>query len=455
MSVDHRPILEKLLRPLNTKPPLSGRPVVYWMQRTQRGWNNPALTFAIGEANARRVPLEVHFVLDASFPQANVRHFVFMLQGLQDVHDALCQRGIPFFLHTGLLEESILRHADHAGLLVCDEHPEPFMRHLRGRIADRLSCPVIAVEADAVIPPRLLADHAHIAARTLRPAVNRILPDFLFLPEETDYHGAGSPMSGDPPDFPRLVEDIRTHPTLEKVPDVSRHFSGGHTEALHRLADFTDTKLDRYHEHHHRADLDSASLLGPYLHFGHIGPAEVALACGEHDGPGAAAFLEQLIVRRELAINCAVFHPGYGTVAMVPEWAVRTLDEHSPGHAAVTVEQMENCETPDPAWNACMLEMKTRGYLHNHIRMYWGKQVLLWSANWREAFLTLLTLNNRYFLDGRDPNGTVGVAWVFGLHDRPFAKRPVFGTVRSMTPGGLTRKFDVHAWISTVHTREK
>jgi deoxyribodipyrimidine photo-lyase len=235
-------------------------------------------------------------------------------------------------------------------------------------------------------------------------------------------------------------------------PPASAFFRGGRAEARRRQRHFVERELEGYANEHHRADLDTGSHLGPYLHFGHLGPGEVALAALEAGrGPGVEAFLEQLIVRRELAINAARHLAGYGTPGMVPAWAQKTLDDHaSPADQEVSEEMMEACLTPDPAWNAAMTDMKLRGTMHNYLRMYWGKQVLLWSADWRRAFTTLLRWNNRYFLDGRDPNGTVGVAWVFGLHDRPFSRRPVFGAVRSMTPGGLARKFDVGAYLRLI-----
>jgi deoxyribodipyrimidine photo-lyase len=421
------------------------------MQRAQRGFCNPALALAIELANERGSGLWVLCVLDGRYPEANSRHFTFLLEGLLDVEAALAGRGIPLVVRAGGLLPEVLAAAQGAGMLVCDEHPEPFGRALREAAGARVGCAALAVEGDAVIPPGVLADHAHIGARTIRPAVHRLLPEFLqpFCEPALRQPAGEPPIEGLSLATPeRLIERLGV-PTLSPA---SRFFRGGQSRARRKLARFVEQHLEGYADHHHRADLEVSSELSAWLHFGHLGPTEVALACAQAgSGPGVTAFLEQVVVRRELAINAARFLPGYGTPAMVPAWAQRTLDEHvTPYGEAVSEAQMEACDTPDPAWNAAMTEMKVRGAMHNYMRMYWGKQVLLWSANWRGAFATLLRLNNKYFLDGRDPNGTVGVAWVFGLHDRPFGRRPVFGAVRSMTPGGLARKFDVAAYVRRI-----
>ncbi len=421
------------------------------MQRSQRGWGNPALNLAITLANDRRCGLWVLCVLDGSYPEANSRHFTFLLEGLADARAALRERGIPLVVRVGRFADEVPAAAAEAGALVCDEHPEPFGRALREVVGAAAPCLALAVEGDTVIPPARLADHAHVAARTLRPAVHRLLPGFLLPGPEPTLEGPTVEPLLAGVDF-TAADFLDRGLKLAVLPDVSRFFRGGQTEGRRCLARFLDHDLADYAERHHRADLDVSSRLGAYLHFGHLGPSEVALAALERGGgPGTEAFLEQLIVRRELAVNAARFLPGYGTPAMVPAWAQRTLDEHAvSGPQEVTEARMEACATPDPAWNAAMTELKVRGFLHNYLRMYWGKQVLYWSRDWRRAFDTLLRWNNRYLLDGRDPNGTTGVAWVFGLHDRPFTRRPVFGAVRAMTPGGLARKLDVAAYVRRV-----
>jgi len=192
-----------------------------------------------------------------------------------------------------------------------------------------------------------------------------------------------------------------------------------------------------------------------YLHFGQISPLELALRLTRLPSPlqeGRDAYLEELIVRRELAANFVHFTPDYDAFSSLPDWARRTLDAHSkdPRNPFYGPEQLEKAQTHDPYWNAAMVEMKVTGYMHNYMRMYWGKKILEWSSSPEVAYRTLLALNNRYFIDGRDPNSYANAGWIFGLHDRPWGGRSVYGTVRSMSAAGLERKCDIDAYVRKV-----
>ncbi|MGC1819345.1 MAG: deoxyribodipyrimidine photolyase, partial [Casimicrobiaceae bacterium] len=237
------------------------------------------------------------------------------------------------------------------------------------------------------------------------------------------------------------------------VAPVAR-FRGGSAEAKRRLRAFLDGGLSRYAAERGEPALGQASFLAAYLHFGQVSPVEIALEVvrADADSEGRAAYLEELIVRRELAINFIEYEPDYDRYECLPRWARNTLDRHrrDPRPHCYDADELAAAATHDRYWNAAMREMRDTGYMHNHMRMYWGKKILEWSANPEEAFATALALNNRYFLDGRDPNSYAGVAWCFGLHDRPWPERPIFGTVRSMTQGGLVRKIDADAYVASV-----
>jgi len=239
---------------------------------------------------------------------------------------------------------------------------------------------------------------------------------------------------------------------------ATRWFRGGERAAQRRLEAFLRDGLGAYVRDRARPELDAVSGLAMYLHFGQLSPVE--LACRVREAGAARevrdAFLEQLCVRRELANNFAWFADGYDRYeTAVPAWARRTLADHArdPRPAVYARERLEAAETADPYWNAAMREMRETGFLHNHLRMYWGKRILEWSATPGEAYATALALNNRHFLDGRDPSSYAGVGWVFGLHDRPWTPRPVFGTVRTMTASGLERKCDIAAYVARVQLR--
>jgi deoxyribodipyrimidine photo-lyase len=202
--------------------------------------------------------------------------------------------------------------------------------------------------------------------------------------------------------------------------------------------------------------VERGSGLSPYLHFGQIGPLEVALTVREAPGiPEKAkeAFLEEMIVRRELSANFVFYNPRYDTYeGALPAWSRATLEKHrhDPRPYLYGLQELENAATHDLYWNAAQEEMVKTGRMHNYMRMYWGKKIIEWSASPEEAWDTALYLNNRYELDGRDPNAFAGIAWCFGKHDRPWAEHPVFGQVRFMNQKGLDRKFRMKAYLSRV-----
>jgi deoxyribodipyrimidine photo-lyase len=236
-------------------------------------------------------------------------------------------------------------------------------------------------------------------------------------------------------------------------PVVGAH--GGASSARKLLDRFVREKLPFYADERNDPSLDGQSGLSPYLHFGQISPVTIARAVrsAAHASEAAReAFLEQLIVRRELACNFAAWAPDCESFAAVPAWARKSLEAHArdkrPHH--YSARQLEEGHTHDPYWNAAMREIRLTGRLHGYMRMYWGKKILEWSASPAAAFRTALRLNNRYFLDGRDPNSLAGVAWCFGLHDRPWQERPIFGMVRYMNESGLRRKFDIEAYVRRI-----
>lgn len=432
----------------------AGRFVLYWMQQAQRARANPALEEAVRLANERGLPVLVAFGLDERYPDANLRHFTFMLEGLAETVRRLEQRGIGFVLRRGSPPDVALEFASKAHILVCDRGYLRHQRRWRERVAERAPCPVIEVEGEVVVPVEMASGRAEIGARTLRPKLHRLVDAFLELPQEhTPRCRADFDLEPglDPEDPQALLEVLAID---RSVPPV-RRFRGGTSEAEARLAQFLDQRLEGYAMVRNDPGRAAASELSPWLHFGQISPVAVALAVRE-SGAGSpqdrAAFLEQLVVRRELSCNFTWYVDAYDRFSGLPGWAQRTLLAHAddPRPVIYDVGELEAAETQDPVWNAAMREMRETGYMHGYMRMYWGKKILEWSRTPAEAFATALWLDNRWFLDGRDPNGYAGVAWCFGLHDRPWPERPVFGQVRAMTAAGLARKFDIEAYMRRV-----
>lgn len=432
----------------------AGHCVLYWMQQAQRAEANPALAEAVRLADERGLPVIVVFGLDERYPDANLRHFAFLLEGLAETARRLEERGIGFVLRRGRPPEVALDLARQARILICDRGYLRHQRQWRDLVAARAPCPVIEVEGEVVVPVGVASSRAEPAARTLRPKIQSRLAEFLALPEERQ------PRRRAPSDFESLLDPndpaalLATLAVDRSVPPV-RRFRGGTGQAQARLQRFINERLEGYAQARSDPGQQATSELSPYLHFGQISPVAVAVAVRE-SGAGSpqdrAAFLEELIVRRELACNFTWYVEDYDRFACLPGWARATLAAHAGDQrpALYDSDTLEAAQTHDPAWNAAMREMRVTGYMHNYMRMYWGKKILEWAKSPEEAFAIALRLDNRWFLDGRDPNGYAGVAWCFGLHDRPWPERPVFGTVRSMTAAGLARKFDLSAYIRRV-----
>lgn len=446
------------LQLLNDAPEVPGDHVLYWMQQSQRAAFNPALEWAVASANRLRLPVVVGFGLTDGYPEANARHYAFMLEGLREVEASLAKRGVAFVMRRGPPDAVAIELAQRAALVVCDRGYLRHQKAWRSHVAKSAGRRVVQVEGDAVVPVDVASDKRETAARTLRPKLARLRDYYLKPLRPVPLAVRSTGMARDffhadavaPSDVAAMLAKLDID---RSVAPVAR-FRGGGAEARRRLRAFLGEGLSRYAAERGEPALAQVSFLAAYLHFGQISPVEIALEVtgADADPEGRATYLEELIVRRELAINFVEYEPDYDRFDCVPRWARDTLDRHrrDPRPHRYGAGELAAAATHDRYWNAAMREMRETGYMHNHMRMYWGKKILEWSANPEEAFATALALNNRYFLDGRDPNSYANVAWCFGLHDRPWPERPIFGTVRSMTQGGLVRKIDADAYVASV-----
>ena len=431
---------------LNSLADQPGEAVVYWMQQDQRVGCNHALAFAIAKADELRKPLLVRFRLERRFPGATRRHFDFMRPGLEEVRRELGELGIGFQILDGVPMAAVASGHPNPCCIICDHGPLRIQRQWRRELAVAASCAVYEVETGTVVPTALASGKAEFAAATLRPKLHRLLPGFL------------RPLELRPPRlrFPEIDSGL-PEGLGRDLPDPfpsAELMLGGRAEGLRRLRQFLDAGLGTYDEASSDPVADAGSKLSPYLHFGQLSPLEIALAVQAVQGirPEAKeAFLEQLIVRRELSWNFVLHTPGYDRYdEAVPEWARQTLVEHQADRRPYlySATELENAATHDPYWNAAQNQMRRTGHMHNYLRMYWGKKVLEWSPTPQEAFATLLALNDRYELDGRDPNGFASIAWCFGRHDRGWPERAIFGKVRYMNAAGLERKFDIRTYAA-------
>lgn len=425
---------------LNDRPSARGQYVLYWMQASQRAFWNPALEFAIDLANEHKLPVLVVFGLTPNYPEANLRHYAWMLQGLREAAQALRERDIGFVMRLGNPPDVALSLADRAAVLVTDRGYLRHQRAWRAYLAERASCSVIEIEGDAVVPVETAYPRQAVSAAVLRRRIQPLLPRFLRpLQEQAPQVRANF-------DEPSLdldsLENIFAQLEVDRLVEPVDLPSGTHA-ARAQLRSFLEKNLARYAELRNDPRHDATSGLSPYLHFGQISPVEIAWEVSRVDHPSAHVFLEELIIRRELAINFVWYNPNYDTWAGLPQWAQQTLQAHAadPRPAIYSLNQLESAQTDDPIWNAAQSALIRTGRMHNYLRMYWGKRLLVWTAHPEEALRMGLYLNNKYALDGRDPNSYAGVGWCFGLHDRPFSERPIFGKVRPMTPEGFTRKY--------------
>lgn len=435
----------------------SGRCIIYRMRRAQRALDNPALETAIAAGNALGLPVVVFFGLLERNPIANIRHYHFMLEGLIDTARRLEKRGIGFVLRMCKGASSGAEFAKFCveskpAIVIADD--DPMRRAATWKCEADLypRAPLWSVDADVIVPSALLG-REHYAARTIRPRIRERLSEFL-LPIRNQVvrvrwnQKQGAKIASLIPsvDLTRLLRiDCTVHPV--------DGFRGGTTEALARLRRFVRIRLANYRDSRNHPELDATSQLSPYLHFGQIGPHTVARAVRDSDAPAVSrdAFLEEMIVRRELAVNFVRFNPRFRSIASSESWARRTLAEHARDSRKYryTERQLENANTHDPLWNAAQQQMVRCAWMHGYMRMYWAKKILEWSESPSAAYQIAVRLNDRYELDGRDPNGYAGIAWaIAGKHDRAWGpERPIYGKIRYMSLRSTSRKFDSRTYI--------
>jgi len=371
-----------------------------------------------------------------------------MLEGLRETEKALKKRGIRMVIQHRSPEVGAVQMAKKSSLAIVDRGYLKVQKAWREDAAARMDCPLIQVESDVVVPVEETSPKEEYAAATIRSKIHRQMNRFLVPLKEYDpvidsisLHFDSFPID----DLEKAVSKLRIDRSVKKTTTLH----GGTEEAKKNLRDFLENKLDRYPELRNDPTLDYLSQMSPYLHFGQISPLYVALNVSGTPSPGKDAFLEEFIVRRELSMNFVHYNERYDSYDGLPEWARKTLKAHQKDKRPYlyTLEELERTETHDPYWNAAQKELVWKGKMHGYMRMYWGKKALEWSRSPEEGFRTVIYLNNKYELDGRDPNGFTGVAWCFGKHDRPWGERQIFGNVRYMNAGGLKRKFDADEYV--------
>ena len=458
---------------LNHKPVLAQRAyVLYWMEASARALANHALEYAVERANALDKPLVACYGVADDADYYNLRHCTFLLEGLHELQQHLLhKRQVPLYVLRGDPAQVALQCARQAACeVVTDRGYLRHQRQWRERVAAKLDCRLTQVESEAVVPVELASDRHEFAARTLRPRVWRYIQRFCQAPAEVPQRTGhresvevdiGSLKRLLPPeeaDAERAVTEALSHLQHidRSVAPVSQYFRGGTQQALRRLQGFCEGALRHYNDGRNRPESSLTSRLSAYLHFGHISPITVALAAWQAPQvkrEDRDAFIEELIVRRELSFNhCWYARDDYDRLRCLPEWALLTGKQHEHDRRDVLydLETLEHARTADAYWNAAQNEMVYSGRMHGMMRMYWAKKVIEWTTSWQQACEWLIHLNDKYEVDGWDPNSYVGVLWCFGLHDRAHMERPIFGKLRWMSRDGLERKFHMPAYVALV-----
>jgi deoxyribodipyrimidine photo-lyase len=454
------PTLRERVRALNGAPARFGRYVLYWSQMNRRTDSNHALAWAVRQANERGVPVLFYEGLTCTYPSANDRHHYSILEGVPETAKRLdaCGIGYCFYLRRRRSDPNdvLYRLAADAALVVTDDYPVFINAAHNSSVPAKIGVAFHAVDSSCIVPMSFYEKREY-AAYTIRPKIRRVLAKYLHPCDSIRVKVRWSDPS----------PEWHTPVTVDSIPDLtagceidhsvppSISYQGGRLAAEKHLTHFLDRNLRRYAGERNEPSHHATSDMSPYLHYGQIGALEVAMGVkerGESAGVSTEAYLEELIVRRELAFNYARWVEKPDTLDNLPDWARQTLAKHDndPRQHLYTYDQFDRASTHDPLWNACQDEMRLRGKIHGYYRMYWGKKIIEWSPSHREALATMVAIHDRWAVDGRDPNTYTNILWCFGLHDRPWQERPIFGSIRYMTYEGMKRKTDVDAYIREI-----
>jgi len=425
--------------------------VLYWMQAAQRTEANHALEYAIDQSNIHKQPLVTVFCLLDNYPHANISQYRFMLEGLFEVNESLMTRGIGFAVYHANPTKIIPSLGEDASLVIVDRDYQRNQRQWRREVATSLDCPLIQIETNVITPIESVSQKEEYSAGTIRRKINRLIDNYLVPLRKRQLRNKYEELGIDGIELTEIdavLKNIRIrNQTLQDI-----RFQGGTSTARKLLRKFIRDDLMVFDTLRNNPAEDRLSNMSPYLHFGQISPLEIALEILKSGKPGSESYLEELIVRRELSMNFVFFNKEYDNIECLPRWAKETLDLHAldPREYNYTFRELEKAETHDSYWNAAQREMTNFGKMHGYMRMYWGKKIIEWTDSPEEAYQTCVVLNDKYELDGRDPNGYTGVAWCFGKHDRAWKEREIFGKVRYMNANGLRRKFDIEGYVRRI-----
>ena len=425
-----------------------GKAVLYWMIRDKRVSDNWSLLVAQQIAIKNKVPLIVCFQFIGNFPDSNIRQNGFLFKGLLETRHTLQKLNIEFLFLQGRPEKVInqLIEKRSIGTVVVDHNPLKVYRKRIKRVIGKTNIPFYQVDAHNIVPCWKASGKKEYAAYTIRPKIKNNLKRYLTDMPQVINHPYGDPQMKDL-SLNSILSSIAQDSTVKEV-DWVKPGEIAAKDILKKLK----TKLKGYSSNRNDPTKAALSDLSPYFHFGHIAPQRVAweIHKSKLQKEDKDAFLEEMIIRRELSDNFCEYEPEYDQFEGFHAWSQKTLNEHRKDEREYIypLGQFEAAETHDDLWNAAQNEMKITGKMHGYMRMYWAKKILEWTPSPEIAQQIAIDLNDKYELDGRDPNGYTGIAWsIGGIHDRAWFERPIFGKIRYMNYNGCKSKFDVMKYI--------
>uniref|UniRef100_A0A7C3MKP5 Deoxyribodipyrimidine photo-lyase n=1 Tax=Dictyoglomus thermophilum TaxID=14 RepID=A0A7C3MKP5_DICTH len=437
----------------------NGKFVLYYMSLSQREDQNHSLEFSVYLSNQLKKPLVVYFPISDMYKFSNIRYYRFMLEGILKTKKNIEERGIQFIIEKiNPPYKKVINSSQNYVAVILDKGYLRHPRKINKEIADNSEVSVFEIESDVIVPIEIASSKQETYASTIRPKIFNLLNIYLkplekLTPKVKSY---GYDFGFNPLSIQNVDEILKILSIDNSVSTVEKYFKGGSDEAEKRLKDFIENKLYKYKELRSNPAYDYQSNLSPYLHFGQISPIKIVLEVLKNydfNDENVQSFFNELIIWRELARNFCYYNPFYNQYQGIPEWAKYTLEQHLSDKRdyIYNLEDLEKAKTHDIYWNTAQKELLKTGKMHGYMRMYWAKKVIEWTLHPKRAFDFICYLNDKYSLDGRDPNGYSGISWCLGSHDRPFQERKIFGKVRYMSKRGLEEKFDIKKYIERVN----
>ena len=454
---------------LNSNVITDGQCIIYVMSRDQRLQDNHAVIYAQNLCLELKLPLIIVFNILEKSGNRSREHYLFMLEGLKLIEHECQEKNITFVLTIGdaIKEITALAKKMNPQEIVFDFNPLKRTRNIQKSITSKILCASVVIDTHNIIPIWTLSDKEEYAAHTIRRKVHQNLKDWLVEPAKIIMHPYKLHIHIEENNWAKARRSIN----FIKSSGIKIMFKPGYQAGSLMLRDFIHNKLDNYAQLRNSPIENGQSNLSPYIHFGHISSMRVALnilkTCNEelllfqfgklasYQGipsrmDSINAYIEELIVRKELADNFCFYNHNYDSLEGAKEWAKLTLKLHANDRRIFQykLQDWQNASTHDLAWNAAQKELSHTGKMHGYMRMYWAKKILEWSESPELAIETAIYLNDFYSLDGGDPNGYAGIMWsIAGVHDRAWFERDVFGKIRYMNDKGLERKFNLEKYI--------